>query len=45
MAFLTQSNANFAKNMILALVFEKKAIFRRKLSQIAKNCDKNIDPR
>jgi hypothetical protein len=31
--------------MIITLVFEKNAIFCRKLSKIAENCDHNIDPR
>jgi hypothetical protein len=31
--------------MIVTLVFEKNAIFRRKLSKIAENCYHNIGPR
>jgi hypothetical protein len=31
--------------VIIALVFEKNAIFRRKLAKIAENCDHSIDPR
>jgi hypothetical protein len=44
LAFLTQNKAKLFKNLILTLVFEKNANFRRKLSKIDKNCDHNIDP-
>jgi hypothetical protein len=45
MAFLTQNKAKLCKILIITLVFEKRPIFRRKLSQIAENCDhNNIDP-
>jgi hypothetical protein len=39
--FKTQNKAKLFKNMILTLVFDKNA---KKLSQIAENCDHNIDP-
>jgi hypothetical protein len=44
LAFLNQNKAKLCKNLILTLVFEKNAIFCRKLSKIAENCDHNIDP-
>jgi hypothetical protein len=43
-AFLTQNKAKLCEILIITLVFEKNAIFRRKLSKIAENCDHNIDP-
>jgi hypothetical protein len=36
--------ANISKNSIIILVFEKKQLFRPKLSKIAENCDHNIGP-
>jgi hypothetical protein len=42
--FLTQNKAKFFKNLIITLVFVKNAIFCRKLSKIAENCDHNIGP-
>jgi hypothetical protein len=38
--FFVQHTANFCKNLIVTLVFEKNA----KLAKIAENCDHNIDP-
>jgi hypothetical protein len=37
--------AVMAQNLIITLVFEKNAIFCRKLLKIGENCDHNIDPR
>jgi hypothetical protein len=34
----------FLEKLIITLVFEKNAIFCRKLAKIAENCDHNIDP-
>jgi hypothetical protein len=45
LAFLTQNKAKLRKFLIITLVFEKNAIFCRKLAKIAENCDHNIDPR
>jgi hypothetical protein len=36
MAFLSQNNAKLCKNLIIILVFEKNAIFCRKLAKIGK---------
>jgi hypothetical protein len=44
MPFLTQNMVKLCKHLIITLVFEKNAIFCRKLSKIAENCDHNIDP-
>jgi hypothetical protein len=33
------------QNFIITLVFDKNAIFCRKLSKVAENCDHNIDSR
>jgi hypothetical protein len=44
LAFLTQNKAKLCKILIVTLAFEKNAIFCRKLSKIAENCDHNIDP-
>jgi hypothetical protein len=44
LAFLTQNKAKLCKLLIITLVFEKNAIFCRKLSKIAKKCDHNIYP-
>jgi hypothetical protein len=44
LAFLTQNKAKLCKFLIITLVFEKTPIFRRKLEEIAENCDHNIDP-
>jgi hypothetical protein len=45
MAFLTQNKAKLCKILIITLFFlEKRQFFRRKLGQIAENCDHNIDP-
>jgi hypothetical protein len=45
LAFLTQNKAKLCKILITTLVFEKNAnFFRRKLSKIAENRDRNIDP-
>jgi hypothetical protein len=44
LVFLAQSTASFCKKMIITSVFEKNAIFRQKLANIAENCDHNIDP-
>jgi hypothetical protein len=41
----TQNKGKFCKNLIITLVFEKNAIFCRKLSKIAEKFDDNIDPR
>jgi hypothetical protein len=41
---LTQNKAKLCKNLIITLVFEKNAIFCRKSSKIAENCDHNIGP-
>jgi hypothetical protein len=41
---LTENKANFFKKIIITLVFEKNAIFRKKLSKIEENCDHNIGP-
>jgi hypothetical protein len=43
LAFLTQNKAKLCK-ILITLFFEKNAIFCRKLSKIAENCDHNIDP-
>jgi hypothetical protein len=45
LALLTKNKAKLFKNLIVTLVFEKNAIFGRKLLKIAENCDHNIDPR
>jgi hypothetical protein len=45
LAFLTQNKAKLCKILIITLLFEKNAIFCRKLAKIAENCDHNIDPR
>jgi hypothetical protein len=37
--FLTQTEGNFAATVIIALVFEKNAIFSLKIGKIAENCD------
>jgi hypothetical protein len=37
-----QATANFYKNLIITLVFEKNAIFLLKLAKIAVNCDHNF---
>jgi hypothetical protein len=43
--FDSKTKLNYANNLIITLVFEKKRqFFRRKLSKIAENCDYNIDP-
>jgi hypothetical protein len=44
LAFLTQNRAKLCKILLITLVYEKNAIFCRKLSKIAENCDNNIDP-
>jgi hypothetical protein len=44
MAFLIQNKAKIGKILIISLVYEKNAIFCRKLTKIAENCDHNIDP-
>jgi hypothetical protein len=44
LAFLTQNEAKFCKNLIITLVFEKNASFLPKMSKIKENCDHNIDP-
>jgi hypothetical protein len=45
LAFLTQNKAKLCKILIIILVYEKNAnFFRRKLANIAENCDHNIDP-
>jgi hypothetical protein len=43
LAFLTQNKSKLSKTLIITLVFEKNAIFCRKLSKIAENCHHNID--
>jgi hypothetical protein len=43
LAFLTQNKGKLSKILIITLDFEKNAIFCRKLSKIAENCDHNID--
>jgi hypothetical protein len=43
-AFLAQNKTKVCKILIITLVFDKNAIFCRKLSKIAENCDHNIDP-
>jgi hypothetical protein len=43
--FGLKTKLNYAKLLIITLVFEKNAIFCRKLSKIAENCDHNIGPR
>jgi hypothetical protein len=45
LSFLTQNKAKLCKYLIMTLVFEKNAIFAKKLAKIAKNCYHNIDPR
>jgi hypothetical protein len=45
LAFSAQNKAILCKNWIITLVFEKNAIFCRKLAKIAENCDHYIDPR
>jgi hypothetical protein len=45
MAFLTQNGAKLCNILVVTLVSEKNAIFRRILSKISKNCDHKIDPR
>jgi hypothetical protein len=43
--FWLKTKLNYAKNLLITLVFEINAnFFRRKLSKIAENCDRNIDP-
>jgi hypothetical protein len=44
LAFMTQNKAKLCKIVIITLVFDKNAIFRRKSAEIAENCDHNIDP-
>jgi hypothetical protein len=44
MAFLIQNKDKLCKNLIITLVFEKNAIFRRQLAKLAENSDHNIDP-
>jgi hypothetical protein len=44
LAFLAQNKAKLCKTFIITLVFEKNAVFCRKLSKIAENCDHNIEP-
>jgi hypothetical protein len=44
LAFFTRNKAKLCKHLIITLVFEKNAIFSRKLSKIAENCGHNIDP-
>jgi hypothetical protein len=45
LAFLTQNKAKLCKNLIITLAFVKNANFcHRKLSKIAENRDRNIDP-
>jgi hypothetical protein len=43
--FLLKLLIVICKNLIITLVFEKNAIFRRKLAKIAENCDHNIERR
>jgi hypothetical protein len=45
LAFFVQITARFCEILIITLVLEKNAIFRRKLAKIAEICDHNIDPR
>jgi hypothetical protein len=45
LAFLTQNKAKLCKNLIITLGFAEKAVFSRKLSKIAENCDHNNHPR
>jgi hypothetical protein len=46
LAFFAQTNARFCKSCDHNIGFwEKRQFFRRKLSKIAENCDRNIDPR
>jgi hypothetical protein len=39
-----QSYVNYAKKLIITLVFDKNANFCGKLSKIAENFDHNLDP-
>jgi hypothetical protein len=39
-----QTATCFWKNLIITLVFDKNAIFRRKMAKIAENSDHNINP-
>jgi hypothetical protein len=41
LAFLAQTTASCCNNLIITLVFEKNAFFRRKLSKIAENWQKS----
>jgi hypothetical protein len=45
LAIFTQITESFCKKLIITMVFEKNAIFCRKLAKIAKNCNHNNDPR
>jgi hypothetical protein len=45
LAFFALTTANFCKNLIITLIFEKTPIFCRKLAKIAENCDHKINPR
>jgi hypothetical protein len=45
LAIFIQNTTNYAEQVIMTLVLEKIAIFRRKLVNIAINSDNNIDPR
>jgi hypothetical protein len=46
LACFAQTTARFCKNVIIALVFEKKRqFFRQKMAKIGEKCDHNIDPR
>jgi hypothetical protein len=45
LVFFTQNKGKLCKILIITLVLEKNAVFRRKLSKIAENLDHNIDPR
>jgi hypothetical protein len=45
LAFLIQNKTKLCKILFITMIFEKNAIFCRKLAKITENCDHNIEPR